>query len=98
VQGEVAVKVSERLLERLRKENLVPAGQDVEMLRTHASGSMRTNGAWSWYAIWGQKGPRESVGSQWPMASCLTAPRWELYTNQFGEVNIDPRDENGRLP
>jgi G3E family GTPase len=90
------MNLSERLLKRLRAEGVVPLDQEVHMRRANASRSMRTNGAWSWFAEWGTRRTEETVGSQWSMAQCLKAPRWEVSKNEFGETNIDPTDENGR--
>lgn len=82
--------LSERLLTRLRKEGIVPAGKVVYMRRANASGSMRVNGAWSWFAEWDESRPEQTAGSQWPMADCLAAPYLHASRNSFGEVNIDP--------
>lgn len=82
--------VSERLLKRLRAEGIVPAGKVVYMRRTNASGSMRVNGAWSWFAEWDESRTEQTAGSQWSMAECLAAPVLETSRNDFGEVSIDP--------
>jgi hypothetical protein len=31
------------------------------------------------------------------MSACLAAPEWNAYRNRFGEVSIDPVDEEGKL-
>jgi hypothetical protein len=95
-ESPVRKPVSERLLERLRNEGIIPAGQAVGIRRTHASGSMRVSGAWSWYASWGDHRPGQTVGSQWPMAACLTAAQLESSRNKFGEVSIDPKTPDGK--
>lgn len=82
--------VSARLLERLQAEGIVPAEGEVRVERTNASGLMRVNGAWSWFAWWGEGKPRQTAGSQWPMADCLAAPFLHAGRNDFGEMNVDP--------
>jgi hypothetical protein len=82
--------VSERLLTRLSKEGIVPAGKVVCMRRTNASGSMRVNGAWSWFAQWDEGRTWQTAGSQWPMTDCLAAPYLDASRNDFGETSIDP--------
>jgi hypothetical protein len=90
------VKVSEKLLSRLRTEGVVPAGQAVTMQRVNPSRAMRVEGSWSWSASWGGFSPAESAGSQWSMAACLNAASWEVSRNQFGETSVDPRGTDGK--
>ncbi len=89
---------SERLLARLRAEGVVPAGAvNVDLHRTHASGSQRVTGAWSWVVTWGDAG-QFAAGSQWPMAACLRAQRWETSHDQYGvtarDTHVDPSPED----
>ena len=99
VQGKVAVKVSERLLRRLRAEGIVPAEGDVEIRRTDASRSQKEYGAWTWHAYWGESHRQDqSAGSKWTMAVCLAAPRLETHRHrETGEVSVIPCTEDGKL-
>jgi hypothetical protein len=87
------MKLSERLLARLRAEGIVPADADVEMRRMNASRSQRENGSWSWFGQW-QEGVRpRTVGSQFPMSQCLASQAWDVDRNrwrEFSEISIDP--------
>lgn len=91
------MRTSERLLKRLRAEGVVPGDQEVRIIRTYASGSMRVNGAWSWLAEWGDRKTSQTAGSQWPMADCLAAPVLNASKNEFGEISVDPYAGDGRL-
>jgi hypothetical protein len=99
VQEEVAVKLSERLLKRLREQGIVPAGGEVRVERTDASRSQKEYGAWTWAAYWGE-GMRQDqcAGSKWTMAQCLSAPRLEVHRHrETGEVSVIPCDGDGKL-
>jgi hypothetical protein len=88
--------ISGKLLERLRREGLVPADQEVTVRRVNPSRAMRAEGAWSWHAEWGQARTEQTVGSQWPMSACVEAASWEVSRNQFGETSIDPKGKDGK--
>lgn len=93
------MKLSERLLERLRREGIVPAEGAVEIARTDASRSQKEYGAWTWAAYWGE-GMRQDqcAGSKWTMAVCLAAPRLEVHQHrETREVSVIPCDEDGVL-
>jgi hypothetical protein len=69
--GESGRSVSVRLLDRLRVSGLsLPAGSVLR--RVYPSISMRTNGAWSWYAA-GPTGAELRIGSRHTMARVLAA-------------------------
>lgn len=92
-------RLSERLLARLRAEGVVPAGaENVEIHRTFASGSQRTQGAWSWFVSWTAGSVYFSAGSQWSMAACMRARKWDLSTErEFGfgaDTSVDPSPED----
>lgn len=83
------MKVSQRLVERLRKMGLtVP---DDEIYRVHPSRASREAGAWSW-AI----GTSPAVGSQHAMTVLMRAPRltasWSTRLMDT-DIHIDPVPE-----
>lgn len=91
--------VSERLLERLVREGIVPAGQKAEIARTNASRSQKAYGAWTWAVYWGEGARQDQcAGSKWTMAVCLAAPRLETHLHrETREVSVIPCDEAGTL-
>lgn len=90
------MKISEKLLERLRKDGqaLPPCA---ELRRTYRSHKSRI-GAWSWFA-WcplNMADPDHSthanlhVGSHWPMCELLAASALTYQTQDWGDICVDP--------
>jgi hypothetical protein len=96
--GGRSVTTSQRLLSRLRAEGVVPRDAEAEIDRTFASGSQRTEGAWSWSVRWEEGGRHREAGSQWPMADCLREQEWEVSdVLSCGDICIDlPSKDRGR--
>jgi hypothetical protein len=94
----MAVRVSERLIARLRE-----AGAELppctELQRTNRNRSTGI-GAWSWFAYCphslndpGQEHAGHSdlhYGSHWPMRTLLTADRYTFQKLNQGDICIDP--------
>lgn len=86
----MAAKLSDRLLARLRAEEVVPTDITVEMQRLNPSRSQRVVGAWSWMAAWRVGDVYRTAGSQWPMATVLSWPTWTVSVEDWGDIQIDP--------
>ena len=86
----MTAKLSDRLLVRLRAEEVVPDGVAVEIRRVNPSRSQRNVGAWSWMAAW-RDGPNfRTAGSQWSMATVLSWPTWTISVEEWGDTQVDP--------
>lgn len=90
------MKASERLAERLRGDGQ-PLPPCAELRRTNRNRQTGT-GTWSWFAWcplaldhpehWHHADLR--LGSHWPMAALLAAPRLTYQSLSCGDVCVDP--------
>jgi hypothetical protein len=86
------MKISEKLIERLRKEfddfnKDIPISEKPR--RLYHGHIQRSIGAWSW-CIGGNVNCVYSYGSQWPMKELLKANELSLFTEVGGDVSIIP--------
>lgn len=91
--------VSERLIERLRREGqaLPPCAVLRRTFRTRQTGT----GTWSWFAYCpfalddpGHFGHMNlHLGSHWPMRALLVAPRLSFQRLSCGDICVDPEPE-----
>uniref|UniRef100_UPI003F4959A4 hypothetical protein n=1 Tax=Nonomuraea sp. CA-251285 TaxID=3240002 RepID=UPI003F4959A4 len=91
-------RVSEQLWERLRAMGLAEhCGAGLRPLRP--SRAARNAGAWSWASVDADSVPLD-LGSQWPMAALLAAPRLvaSCYSATDSDINIDPTEVEDDRP
>lgn len=83
------MKLSERLIERLRKD-----GQDLPpcTVLTRTNRNRRTGiGAWSWFARCPDNCHGDlQLGSHWPMRELMAAPRLTYQKLGQGDICVDP--------
>lgn len=82
--------VSVRLVARLREQGLVPAGGPAVAVRTNASRSMKTAGAWAWCVMNPDTYAEYRVGSQFTMQQVMRAKAWDIGHGDYGDTDVDP--------
>lgn len=99
------MKVSERLLQRLREELAldIPEGAYLDRAPGATLGANRTGGEWVWTVYQADHAPLATdsrglplaIGSQWTMTELV---KYDLAANQdlYGDVVIEPTDEEQR--
>lgn len=86
----MAISTSQLLLSRMRSEglsDLIPDG--TRLVRVYASRADRSAGAWSWCALTSD-GSELFIGSQYAMDELLKANKWDVSTDSYGSISIDP--------
>jgi hypothetical protein len=86
------MKISEKLVKRLRKEFpdiMVDIPETETPRRLYHGFHQRSNGAWSW-AIGGKTGILTSVGSQWSMEEILKEPNITIFHEYGGDLSVIP--------
>lgn len=88
------MKISERLMVRLRDDLELAIPEGAVLLRTHASRADVSNGAWSWY-VSHENSDRVidrmiAVGSQWPMSTVLESHDISCYNDGHGNIHVVP--------
>lgn len=87
-----------QLIARLRGECRLPLPEGTRLERTRAGRIQRSQGAWSWFAVFpcGQrvtwKGRGLQLGSHSPMTVLLNAARLVVSDTDWGDTEIDPAD------